>query len=414
MTMLCEFTLENYRSYRGEATLAMQAAAMSEHRESLIVDGADGEEFVPVAAVYGPNAGGKSNLLRALGTATELVGYPVYVLSRGSGEKEKPVPRMAKARDGFLFDSEAANAPSSFELYFRTAGQEYRYSISVFGGDIVGESLHRRGVGASRTAKLFEREGTEVDLGSSLKRAGVSTAFNPDIPYLSFLKMNYDIEAVDAAADWICGVVFIDFNSYFAEYALEGMIEQEDEALVTGFLRSADVPVSGFRIEEDDDPERRRLWVRHTVGGEDFELLAERESSGTRKLMSLALILSGALRRGSLVVIDELDAKLHPKLLRYVVSLFTDRETNPRGSQLVFTSQDVSILRNDVFRRDEVWFASRDEGQASSLWSLADMREPNGNPVNKNAAFDKQYLSGRYGASPTVDEGLVDWGVAGL
>ena len=107
-----------------------------------------------------------------------------------------------------------------------------------------------------------------------------------------------------------------------------------------------------------------------------------------------------ALEGGGLVVVDELDAKLHPKLLRYLILLFKDPEINKAGAQLVFSSQDVSTMRNDVFRRDEIWFAARDEGEASHLWSLSDLHEPNGNPVNKNAAYDKQYLAGRYGADP--------------
>ena len=108
-------------------------------------------------------------------------------------------------------------------------------------------------------------------------------------------------------------------------------------------------------------------------------------------------------------MVDELDAKLHPKLLRYVILLFKDPELNKGGAQLLFTSQDVSTMRNDVFRRDEIWFAARDEDEASQLWSLSDLHEPNGNLVSKNAAFDKQYLSGRYGADPYLTR-IEEWG----
>ena len=140
--------------------------------------------------------------------------------------------------------------------------------------------------------------------------------------------------------------------------------------------------------------------MKHAVGGKDYELRLSEESAGTQKLMGLASFLLAALERGGTVVVDELDAKLHPKLLRYVILLFKDPEINKNGAQLIFSSQDVSTMRNDVFRRDEIWFAARDEDAASQLWSLADIREANGNLVSKNAAFDKQYLSGRYGADP--------------
>ena len=93
--------------------------------------------------------------------------------------------------------------------------------------------------------------------------------------------------------------------------------------------------------------------------------------------------------RGGTVVVDELDAKLHPKLLRYMILLFKDPEVSKNGAHLIFSSQDVSAMRNDVFRRDEVWFAARAEDEASQLWSLANRHEPNGNLVSKNAAFGK-------------------------
>ncbi len=146
----------------------------------------------------------------------------------------------------------------------------------------------------------------------------------------------------------------------------------------------------------------------YTNGGKAYELRLSEESAGTQKLMGLAAYLMTALERGGTVVVDELDAKLHPKLLRYVILLFKDPGVNKSGAQLIFSSQDVSTMRNDVFRRDEIWFAARGEGEASQLWSLADIHEANGNMVSKNAAFDKQYLSGRYGADPylTRIEGL--------
>ena len=256
---------------------------------------------------------------------------------------------------------------------------------------------------------LYTREADEVTLGSSLKRAGVSTSFNKKIPYLSFLYMNYDIEAVNDAADWICDSTYLDYNTCYTEEVLENLINEENKDIAVRFLNAAGIPIEGLRIEESEDHNHRRIWLTHSVEGKAYELLLSKESAGTRKLLSLAVLLSSTLKRGSLMAADELDAKLHPKLLRFVVKLFTDPESNPNGAQLVFTCQDVTIMRNDVFRRDEIWFAERDADQASSLWSLSDMREPNGNPVNKNAAFDKQYLAGRYGADPILDASLIEW-----
>lgn len=407
--MFCQFTFDNFRSYRDETTFDMQASSMKEFKESLIVDEKDGQAFLPVSVIFGPNAGGKSNLFLAMHRMFDAVSYPIYLLSR-KDEVTKDVPRpKVKGTDAFRFDDVHPNEPSDFEVYFRTKGQEFRYRLSFDTEGITSESLTRKNVGGTRTAMVFERTGDEVELGSVLKRARANTSFNFDIPYLSFLALNYDIEFVDMAAEWIASTRFIDFDFRFEELILEKMLEQEDEDIIVGILKAAGITIDGFRVEGDeDDFENRRVWVRHIVNGNAYELRLNKESAGTRKMMSMAVALDDALKKGSLLVIDELDSKLHPKLLRFIIMLFQDPDINRNGAQLVFTSQDVSIMRNDVFRRDEIWFAARDEDEASVLWSLSDIHEPNGNLVSKNAAFDRQYLSGRYGADPILDR-LLYW-----
>lgn len=405
--MLCQFTFDNFRSYRDETTFDMQASSMKEFKDSLIIDEKDGQAFLPVSVIFGPNAGGKSNLLLAMRRMFDSVAYPIFLLSRND-EEARDIPRpKVKGTDAFRFDNRHSQEPSDFEIYFRTKGQEFRYTLSFDAEGITSESLSRKNVGGTRKAILFERTGSKVDLGSSLKRARVTTSFNADIPYLSFLALNYDIEFVDMAAEWIASAKFIDFNFRFEELVLEKMLEQKDGSVLVGVLRAAGINIDGFRVEGDDeDFENRRVWVRHVVNGKPYELRLSKESAGTRKMMSMAISLDNALKKGGLLVIDELDSKLHPKLLRFIVALFHDPAVNKSGAQLVFTSQDVSIMRNDVLRRDEIWFAARDEDEASSLWSLSDIHEPNGNLVSKNAAFDRQYLSGRYGADPILDRFL--------
>ena len=114
------------------------------------------------------------------------------------------------------------------------------------------------------------------------------------------------------------------------------------------------------------------------------------------------------LDEGTILVVDELDAKLHPKLLRYIIRLFTSHVTNPRGAQLIFTSHDVSTLNSAVFRRDEIWFAAKSEEGSSRLYSLADIADVDGQRVRTHNAYDKQYLEGRYGADPYLSN-MLEW-----
>lgn len=404
--MLCQFTFKNYRSFRDETELSLQASSMREFESSLIT-GEDGQRFLPVSVVYGPNAGGKSNLLEALDYVRSAVGRPIWMLSRHADTSEGDRPRMARC-SAFAFDETSASEPTEFELYYRVGAHEYRYCLHVKASEIVFEGLWRRKLGASRTATLYEREGTRVVLGALLRKAGISTSFNPAIPFLSYLYMNTDLPAVVEAASWFLMSVFLDYNSSYLERALEQMLDEDDSPEITRFLKAVDVHVDGFRVEESGDERGRRVFVRHVVNGGEYELRLGEESAGTQKLMGLATFVLAALERGGTVLVDELDAKLHPKLLRYVILLFKNPELNRKGAQLVFTSQDVSTMRNDVFRRDEIWFAARDESEASQLWSLSDIHESNGNLVSKNAAFDKQYLAGRYGADPYLTR-MEEW-----
>lgn len=408
--MLCQFTFSNYRSFRDEMTFSMQATQMKEFSDSLI-PGGDSQRLLPVAAVYGPNAGGKTNLYRALEYVCGAVAIPITALTHGGDHGNRMIG--LRRCNPFAFDAETLEAPSDFELYFRTNGYEYRYELEVASDqEITYEALNRRKVGGSRPAMLFTREGGEVALGPMLKRSGVSTNFNVAIPYLSFLGMNSDLDAVQDAVSWFVGSTFLNYNSGYLEFMLEQMLDEEDSDSITGLLRSVDIRIDGFRTEANDaERGNQRVFVRHKVNDGTYELRLSEESAGTQKMLGLAKFLLRALARGTFIAVDELDAKLHPKLLRFVTLLFKNPEINRNGAQLFFTSQDVSTMRNNVFRRDEIWFAAKDEDESSQLWSLADIHESNGNLVSKNAAFDRQYLAGRYGADPYLSR-MEEWVLA--
>lgn len=400
--MLCQFTFSNFRSYKDETVFSMQATSMREFEDSLI-QCEDKQKFLPVAAIYGPNSGGKSNLYYALEYVAHTVALPIIMLT-GESERGEGTLRIRRCSP-FAFDVASPNDPSCFEVYYRVNKYEYRYALKVKGATIVFESLHRRKIGGSRSAMLYIREETAVELGPSLKRAGVSTASNPAVPYLSFLRMNTTLSSVVDAADWFVRCYFLNYNSAYLEHALEQALDDSDSPEVTQLLKSVDIRIEGFRTEQvDKESGRQKVYVRHRVGENEYELRLRDESAGTQKMLGLAGFLLSALKNGDPVFVDELDAKLHPKLLRFVTLLFKDPAKNKLGAQLIFTSQDVSTMRNDVFRRDEIWFAAKDEREASLLWSLADIHEANGNLVSKNAAFDKQYLAGRYGADPYLTE----------
>lgn len=154
------------------------------------------------------------------------------------------------------------------------------------------------------------------------------------------------------------------------------------------------------------------VFTKHIVNGYSAEITLSEESSGTRKLFGLLPFIAKSLVYGTTLVIDELDAKIHPVLLQYVIEMFTDMSINKKGGQLIFTSHDLSTMNNEVFRRDEIWFVSKGNGQNSKLYSLVEFKNDKGESIRKDAKYDKQYLEGKYGADPYLRK-IIDWSDVG-
>lgn len=173
---------------------------------------------------------------------------------------------------------------------------EYRYILSVHADEIVSEGLWRRKLDASRTATLFEREGAEVVLGPTLRKLATAATFNPSLPYLSFLCINFDAPVVKEAASWFLGGVFLNYNSSYLERALEQMLDEADSPEVTRFLRAVDVRIDGFRVEKAPEGRGQRVFVRHDVDGKGYELRLSEEPTGTQKLMGDGGVFAGSAR----------------------------------------------------------------------------------------------------------------------
>lgn len=164
------------------------------------------------------------------------------------------------------------------------------------------------------------------------------------------------------------------------------------------------IDISDYHYDQTD----KQIYLQRTINHQLFDLSYFDESDGTKKIFSALPVIRLALEEGRLLIVDELDAKLHPKLLRYIISLFTNHKTNPFGAQLLFTSHDMSTMKNDLFRRDEIWFAALNQRHSSEIYSLHEIRREDNKRVNQSAAYDKQYLEGRYGADPYLNI-MLDW-----
>ena len=400
--MLCQFSFKNFMSYKDETIFDLQAEQLNEFSDSIIkFDGVS--NLLPVSVIYGPNGGGKTNLLKALSCLISLVTKPIEDLEK---TRSNLILQQSMSCEPFSLDADSKNEPTEFNIYFRTQKNEFRYYIAIKNDIIVSEVLHRRSLGGKKTAIIFEREEGDIILGASINKARVSKDVNPKMPYLSFLAITYNFHVIAEVQTWFESCIIRNYANPIVEH---NIMLSEDEQFKSNFIHALNdmgIDVSNYRYDKD----AKQIFLSRTVHDNEFELPFPVESDGTRKVFAALPVLMLALNQGRLVIIDELDAKLHPKLLRYIISLFTNREINKNGAQLLFTSHDMSTLKNDVFRRDEIWFAALNNEHSSEIYSLYEIRREDGSRINATASYDKQYLEGRYGADPYL-RSMMNWEV---
>ena len=390
--MICQFSFKNFYSYKEATVFDFQAAAIPELSNSLIICN-KASSLLSTSVVYGPNGGGKTNLLKALACLISTVVKPIVDMGKA---RESLVIQSGVSCIPFMLDDSSRNESTDFQIFFRVNESEYQYNLSLFQDEIASESLYWRALGGKRPGTLFEREKSEITLGSSLNKSSINTQINPKMPYLSFLAINYDIPVISEVISWFESCVIQNYGNPKVDSRFFVVDEEKAKATLIRALNDLDIDISDYQYNEEE----KRLYTIRMVNGEPFPLRCEYESDGTRKLLAALPIILLALRQGRLVIIDELDAKLHPKLLRYIIKLFHDPEINKNGAQLLFSSHDLTTMKNDVFRRDEIWFACSNNRHESNLYSLYDIRDENDKHINNTAAYDKQYLEGRYGADP--------------
>ncbi len=405
--MLCQFTVRNFKSIRDAVTFDMQATAISEHEDRIIKD-KDEELYLPVSAVYGPNGGGKSNVLEALHSLVTKVLRPLYATSNN---EEIAIKMKKLVIEPFAFDEETRNKPTEFELFFRTEMAEYRYELTVKREIIEYERLDRIKLDTGRRSALFERDEDEITLKGAFARLKTSDELSDTLPLLSYLGITYrKNEVVQDVLDWFDEEInFLNYGNPMQELRMAVSKSEDVKKLMLQMIQEMDLDIVDFRVEEKEN-DRIEVFTKHIIDEYEAELNLFDESSGTKKLFGLLPFIAKSLLKGTTLVIDELDAKIHPVLLKYLIMMFSDMEKNKKGAQLIFTSHDLSTMNSEVFRRDEVWFVAKGNRQNSKLYSLVEFKNKKGESVRKDAKFDKQYLEGKYGADPYLRK-IIDWGM---
>lgn len=418
--MLVEFRVKNFRSLRDEQVLSLVASKDKTLQDTHTL--ATGLKAAPSllrsAVVYGANASGKSNLIKALQYMRGVVVESATVIQPGQTYGVQP----------FRLDDASAKEPTEFEVTFILDGTRYQYGYSMTPERIISE--HLLVYKAFKPQRWFERHfdsetGKDVyDFGSGLKGAKNlwETATRPNALFLS-MAAQLNSEALRPVFDWfVNGLVIINEQSPLTPQMSIQMLKQaESRKRICDFLTAADISIADIEVVtrkvpsqavhfdlvagktevRTEEMEQHEMRFSHVTEKGKAVLGLMDESSGTRNLLFLAGPVMDILRKGLTLVMDELDTSLHPLLVRELVRLFHRPEINTGGAQLIFTTHDTSLLdAPDVLRRDQIWFVEKESDQASSLVSLSEFSP------RKNEALERGYLMGRYGGVPFLSGSL--------
>lgn len=412
--MLIQFNFKNYKSFRDETSLDLSATKMKEFESSVVTIG--GEKILPVAAVYGANASGKSNVYSAFEFMTAYVKKSFFY-----GDDDKT---FADARPTpFLFDSRARNAESMFEVYFTIPGESaektYNYGFCIDETGITEEWLNTKAKSAREFKSVFYRntEKQELDLRGIAKvsRDNIEVALNRQVLIIS-LGAKLKVEKCKQIRDWFLLNEFADFgnemtNLFLSRTLPKGFVEDEKvREDVLKYFSSFDKQITGFKIEElpSKDEQKEKKYAIDAIhrmidSEDDTKLPLHQESAGTLKMFAMYPALHEVLEKGGVLCIDELNSRLHPLLVRNFILTFLNPEINKNHAQLIFTTHDTWQLSNQLLRRDEIWFTEKDEKGLSNLYSLADFVDEDGSRIRKDENYEKNYLLGKYGAIPSLE-----------
>ena len=413
--MLVQFQVRNFRSIREMVTFSFLAAKIKSQNPNVDKENtfihSSGLKLLKSATIYGANASGKSNILAAF----RIMRFIVLTQQ----QKDQSI-----AVEAFRLSDNFANKPTFFEVIFFIKKTQYRYGFEATTLEVISEWLYQIPESKKQESMLFFRENSNLKLSNFFKEGRLIKKENKTLKNALFLTTcsNFNGEISGLIFDWFKkSFVFSGLNDKtYLDVTLHAIQEEKMQQNILSLINKLDLSIENIQSKARETSEGSiwqplpldlaRLFQSVYAGKtlhktydsddnfktyEEFDL-EENESSGTQKLIAIAYPILTAINNGILILIDELDAKLHPLITFAIIRLFNSSD-NKNGSQLLFTTHDTNLLNKDIFRRDQIWFTEKDQVGATSLYSLAEFK------VRNDASFEKDYINGRYGAIPFIN-----------
>ena len=394
--MLVQFRVKNYRSLKDEVVLSLFSSTDKEHAEDLIDIGGK-KRLVPVAAIYGANSSGKSNILMALNTMQDMItGASAQLL------KEKKLPY-----DPFLFDLVTkGNNPTEFDIVYHYNGIKYAYSFSYNAKQVLSETLYHWPNG--REAMIFSREKDVFEFRENINEQTILAGRTPANKLYLVSSNEWNAPQTEPAYKWFAEKL-LPYDEHDTPDITSKLFTEDTgkpfRSHILDELKTADLGIQGIGFEGDSN--NLRIHLIHKSEGDDSHkirsLPLEQESKGTQRFFARIGPWIYALEKGGILFVDEIEASLHPMLTRRLVEIVQNPSINTSHAQLIFTTHDVMLLDLSLLRRDQIWFTDKNpKSLATELFSMWDFS------VRKGENIRKGYLQGRYGAIPFVG-GDANW-----
>ena len=409
--MLIRFSFKNFKSFKDENCLDMEATSLKEHEYN--VAKIDNGEYLKVSAIYGANASGKTNVLQAFDYMKKRI------LVSDDSKKNSPIDEEN------VYSFMINNDPIALEVEILAKNNKiYKYGFELVKDNIISEWLYEKRV--NKFYSIFERKNNNKKMMIDNKLSKLANIDERTLFLNIYSKIDKDNEDFSNVYDWFVNSTYLDLgNPNFERFinnrvSLKILSDENYKKELLKFIRTFDSGIEGIKTTPDSIEAVKSnngiIDIEVIHKGENGELKAlpfYLESNGTRKMFHLFDFFMDALKNGMVLFVDELDAKLHPLLTRYITNLFHNSETNKGNGQLIYSTHDTVNLNKETFRRDEIWFAEKDKDGISEIYALSDYiledDKNAGKKVRNDATYNKDYLTGRYGAIPVLEEFDIDY-----